>query len=132
LNPKDKNYKHYGGRGITICERWNSFVLFLADMGERPSGHTIDRIDNDGNYEPGNCRWATMAEQLRNTRRTVHLTHDGRTMCLEDWSRETGIHRGTIYSRLQLGFTVAEALTLPTTRRRNAIGKYESIRHGSN
>lgn len=69
-NPKASNYKHYGERGITICETWlNSFKQFLEDMGERPENTSIDRIDNDGNYEPDNCRWATAAEQRSNQRR---------------------------------------------------------------
>lgn len=69
-NPRHKSYQNYGGRGITICERWDDFELFLADVGERPPGrYSIDRIDNDGNYEPGNVRWATATEQIRNRRR---------------------------------------------------------------
>jgi hypothetical protein len=92
-NPRHPSYKNYGGRGITACERWNSFENFLDDMGKRPSPkHSLDRIDNNGNYEPGNCRWATRREQANNTRMNRFVTFDGRTMTLAQWARETGIH----------------------------------------
>ena len=114
-NAASKYYKYYGGRGIELCPRWlESFNNFLADMGRRPSPkHSIDRIDNDGNYEPGNCHWATRLEQAANKRSTRKLTLNGETHHLRDWSSVTGIKRATISNRLFSGWTVEEALTTP-------------------
>lgn len=96
-NPKNTEYHNYGGRGIKVCERWDrSFENFLADMGECPPGLTIERNDNNGNYEPGNCRWATYREQGRNKRNNCHITFRGRTMILADWARELGVDPGTL------------------------------------
>ncbi len=113
-----KHHRHsdYGGRGIAVCERWrNSFGNFLADMGPKPSPrHTLERIDNDGNYEPGNCRWATPKEQSNNTRRNRTLTLNGRAMHLHQWAKELGIGRRTIAARIDVyGWTVEQALTTP-------------------
>ena len=96
------DYHRYGGRGIRVCERWlNSFADFLADMGPRPSpDHQLERIDNDGNYEPGNCRWATRLEQARNTRRNLVIEIDGRSQSFSAWCEEIGVSGSAIYSRV--------------------------------
>lgn len=87
FNTNEPAYPNYGGRGITMCQEWaESFEQFFADMGPCPKAHSIDRIDNNGNYEPGNCRWATRIVQNRNTRSAVMLTHEGQTMSLRDWA----------------------------------------------
>jgi hypothetical protein len=116
-NPNTKDYPNYGGRGIRICDRWSGksgFENFLADMGERPEGKTLDRHpNNDGHYEPGNCRWASKARQSFNKRTNRLLTHDGRTMPLLKWSKETGLSKSAIEGRLKLGWSIADALTLP-------------------
>lgn len=99
-NPKLPRFPLYGGRGIKVCERWQSFEAFLHDVGRAPSrAHSLDRIDNDGNYEPGNVRWATDTEQCRNMRTTVILTGHGRTQPLQVWAEELGVRPGTLRSR---------------------------------
>lgn len=112
-NPNDKRFQDYGGRGIRICARWAlSFESFYADMGPRPEGLSIDRIDNDGHYEPANCRWATRKEQARNSRKTHWITLNHETKPLGEWARQTGIPRQTILSRLnKLGWDVKRALS---------------------
>lgn len=110
-NRNDPNYRNYGGRGICICDRWLcSFEDFLADMGERPAGTSLDRIDGNGNYEPGNCRWATRVEQQRNIRSNRLLTCDGETHCVAEWAEILGVRKQLILGRLKLGFTVEQAL----------------------
>lgn len=105
--------KRYIARGTKVCERWqNSFEAFLADMGPRPSSkYSIERKSNDGDYEPGNCCWATKQTRGRNTKSTHWLTHDGVTLCLKDWALKTGINRLTISSRIANGWSIAKTLT---------------------
>ena len=95
-NHKVPTYSYYGGRGITVCERWHKFSYFLADMGKRPKGKTLDREKNDGNYEPGNCRWITRLEQARNFRRNIRITVGDETMILQDWADKLSIHEETL------------------------------------
>jgi len=110
-NPKHKDFQRYSARGITVCARWRSFENFLADMGERPAGMTLDRKDNDGNYAPGNCRWATRAQQSHNSSRPVLLTHQGKTQNIAAWARELGLKEDTLHMRLHRGWPLERALT---------------------
>lgn len=111
-NPKSKDYPRYGGRGITICDRWNDFSNFYADMGKRPSlKHTIDRIDNDGNYEPSNCRWATPKEQRYNVPSTKHPVCGFGTV--KEAADAHGARLDRVYVRLGRGWKEKDALTVP-------------------
>jgi hypothetical protein len=115
-NQNREEWYRYGGRGITVCERWHSFENFYADMGDRPEGLQIERINNDGNYEPENCKWATRIEQTHNTRRNLWLTFDGRTLCVSGWAREMGMGEATIRQRFHKGLSPEECLAKPLSR----------------
>jgi hypothetical protein len=119
-NPKHHYFPKYGGRGVKVCDRWlHSFEAFLADMGPRPPGTTLDRFpDKNGNYEPANCRWATPAQQQRNTRYNVIIEFQGRRMCLMDWSKELGVSFDTLHARFRYGWSVERAFTTPVQRHR--------------
>jgi hypothetical protein len=114
-NPDDPGYQNYGGRGIGVCERWaESFRDFVADMGPRPSdAHSIDRIDNDGHYEPGNCRWATRHEQARNKRNNRNIMANGETLCVVAWADRLGCEPMVIWQRLASGWSEEQAVTEP-------------------
>lgn len=112
---KEKSYIRYGAKGIIVCERWHDFVNFLADMGEVPEGLTIERKDSTGNYEPDNCCWATMTEQVRNRSNTVKWTFNGETRPLAEWSELTGIKYTCLQARVNSsGWSIEKALTTPT------------------
>lgn len=104
-------YVNYGGRGIDYCPRWDKFEAFLSDMGERKEGLSLDRIDNDGNYEPGNCRWATRKEQSLNKRSNVYIEYDGKNQTIKEWSDELGLKYMTLSSRIKRGWSYERALT---------------------
>jgi hypothetical protein len=114
-NTADDYYADYGGRGITVCDKWrNSFEAFLADIGPMPSGkYSIERLNNNGNYEPGNVAWATDHTQMRNTRRNRFVTVNGVTRCIKDWASFNKIDYGTIRHRLSSGVPPEVAVTLP-------------------
>ena len=119
-NPERADYALYQGRGITVCDRWREFTDFLADMGPKPSlRHTLDRIDSDGNYEPGNCRWATPQEQARNWKtRNRKLECRGELLTIGEWAKRIGIARESLRDRLESGWTVEQAITTPPVRKR--------------
>lgn len=113
----NKNYSKfylYGERGIKVCDRWlekNGFINFFQDMGHPPSpNHSIDRINNNGNYEPNNCRWATIHEQNRNTRFNINITQNGETHCVSEWARILNMKKSTIYNRLFSGWKLEDSL----------------------
>lgn len=113
-NPQNKDYARYGGRGITVCERWQTFENFYADMGCRPTPqHTLDRINNDLGYSPENCRWATRLIQGGNTSRVIRITFHGQTHTIREWSQITGISRTILRSRLWHGWSIERTLTTP-------------------
>jgi hypothetical protein len=131
-NPRDSHFAHYGGRGITVCNRWRtSFDAFLADMGPRPSpAHSIDRIDNDGPYSPENCRWATAAEQRMNRQSTRRLTHHGETLTVMEWADRLGVPYALLRRRIDNGWSLDEAAALPSLPKGRTIhrGNY-GVRH---
>lgn len=100
LNNKDKNYQYYGGRGIAVCKRWLKFENFFVDMGEKPKGLTIERIQNNLGYFKENCKWATWAEQNRNTRHNRMISFQGKTLCACDWAKELNVVYQTLLARL--------------------------------
>lgn len=111
-NDKNINFTNYGGRGITVCDRWlNSFQNFYDDMGERPSKkHSLDRINNDLGYSKENCRWATQEEQMNNTRKNVYIEYNNKKLTLSQWSRELNLSLQTIHARYKNGLPPEEIL----------------------
>lgn len=116
-NQTNKSYRRYGGRGITVCERWLKYDLFLADMGRKPYGRSLDRIDNDGNYEPTNCRWSTQVEQQNNKTTNRNITWGGKTKTISQWARDLHVDPSLIRDRLELGWPVHLALSMGHRKR---------------
>ncbi len=120
-NKNKSVYKHYGGRGIKVCDKWLTFECFWDDMQHTyKEGYSIDRIDVDGDYCKENCKWSSQKEQGRNRRKNVLLTYKGKTQCVSQWEEELGFNNGTVYARLYLGWDTQKALSTPTiTNKRN-------------
>lgn len=118
-NPHNTDFVDYGGRGIAVCERWDDFAKFFADMGERPAGQTLDRIDANGDYDPANCRWADAKTQANNKRNNRLVSVNGVSKTLQEWCDKIGIDRSKVRYRLDVGYTIDEALKLEDLRRVN-------------
>lgn len=120
LNPRSISYNNYGGRGIAVCERWLSFKNFYEDMGDRPEGMSIDRIDADGNYEPSNCRWSDAATQSANTSKSLLIEINGISKRLPFWCKENGISNRVATDRIRKGWDPVKAVSFPhRTRPKN-------------
>jgi hypothetical protein len=118
-NPNKQGYENYGGRGITVCDSWKDFGQFCEDMGDKPEGTSLDRIDNNKGYSPDNCKWSTRFEQNRNTRANRYLTANGKTQIMADWASETGLSEQVIKRRIDVyGWSEQDALTTPVNGRR--------------
>lgn len=117
---EDKDFALYGGRGIKVCERWLDVRNFAKDMGEKPDGYSLDRIDPNGDYCPENCRWATPAEQGANKRTNRMLEHNGEVLHMSEWCRRLNVKPSTVFNRLNSGMDPSLALTLPSRRQRRA------------
>lgn len=125
LSPSATGYADYGGRGISVCERWSKFENFLADMGERPAGMTIDRWPNkNGNYEPGNCRWATGSEQLYNTRRSHVVEYNGAKMTIGELASNAGVSANILRRRIIEGIPVEKAVS------KASLAAFHVLEHG--
>lgn len=118
--PTRRDFHRYGGRGISCCKRWNNFKNFYKDMGKKPVGMTIGRIDNDGDYSPENCRWETPRQQANNRRNNRLVTFGDKTKTMAQWSRATGINQDTLWRRLNRGWSTEDALTKPTRKKDRA------------
>jgi hypothetical protein len=127
----DKSYARYGGRGITVCDRWLEYRNFLEDMGRKPSPrHSIERIDNNGDYRPDNCRWALPVEQQNNRCDNHILEYNGESLTLEQWGRRFGLTGSVIRFRLNLGWSIEEAITLPRVKSAGGGGRKFALRTG--
>ncbi len=140
-SPNCESYANYGGRGIKVCDRWKGsegLQNFIADMGRKPDGASLDRIDNDGDYSPDNCRWATRKEQQRNRRANVRVTLNGETRCLTEWAEILGINIRTVRKRVNhLKWSPEKALTEPVivgvrSKTLTINGETKSLREWSN
>lgn len=126
-NPNNRQYKDYGGRGISVCAEWESFLQFKTDMGPRPDGGMLDRIDNDGNYTPENCRWSTRKQQNSNRRNCIYVMCDGERVTLKEYCRRKNLKYRPIVKRIQdRNWPIEIALSVPVGAKPHSRDKYEN------
>ncbi len=130
-NEKNAQFHRYGGRGITVCERWHSFENYYSDMGDLSDGMTVDRINNDGPYSPENCRAASYSQQARNKSNTPILCFNGESLALTEWAERLGLRRETLRNRILRGWSVSDALTTPKQKngKARALLQSDEVRH---
>jgi len=122
--PKNPAYRHYGGRGISVCERWDKFENFLEDMGTPPDGFSIERIDNSKSYSPDNCKWGDWFEQANNTRKNVFIEYKGEKKTIAQWAKQLNIHHATLTGRYNSGWSPEDIISVPVKphHKRNIAG----------
>ena len=120
-----KDYPNYGGRGIRVCPEWEDFTAFYHDMGSPPIGGSLDRIDNNGNYEPGNCQWTTKRAQARNRRSNRILEHNGKSMSVTEWAEHLGLPRQRIKNRLHRGWSIERVLSVENFEDKGRFGEHK-------
>lgn len=130
-NTKNADYLNYGGRGIKVCERWLNFANFLEDMGPKPKGLTLDRIDSNRDYDPANCRWATRLEQSRNRRHVSIYIVDGVSYFAADLEKKLGLHKGAIRQRISKGWSVYNACTIARLKKWSKRHKPYTLKDGT-
>jgi hypothetical protein len=123
-NKARRDYKNYGGRGIRVCDRWQLFQNFLDDLGLRPDSHSLGRINNDGNYEPGNVQWESAKQQGRNRRSNKFIEHNGKRQTLIEWAEELGLSYMALKKRMENGWDATRALTTPAKLQKNSRGTW--------
>lgn len=126
-NAKHFAFKDYGGRGIRVCESWREFEAFMSDMGVRPDGMTLGRIDNEKGYEPGNCRWETQKSQARNRRNSKLIEYGGAVKTAAEWAEIAGITQCLLHVRMKLGWSIEKTLSTPPREQRNSVHKRRGV-----
>ena len=124
-SPQHKSFYRYGGRGINVCERWLKFENFLSDMGEKPEGYTLGRVDNDRGYEMENCRWETHKEQANNRRNSRVISFNGKDATISQWAEQIGMGHDTFCRRMKLGWSMEEIISIPLKKQKNSRPVYK-------